>query len=109
MSNKLHLKIREGTRSDGKRLCDTCRSGTIMRGAAESAEIVYCGQVESTLPMRIVECSRYDDKAAISVHAMAEIAWVLLTDKSGSKIGFLSPDRWRKERKHEDALPSDFD
>jgi hypothetical protein len=80
-----------------------------MRGAAESAELVYCNQVESTLPMRIVECSRYDDKAAISVHAMSEIAWVLLTDKSGQKIGFLSPDRWRKERKHEDVIPSDFD
>jgi uncharacterized cysteine cluster protein YcgN (CxxCxxCC family) len=109
MNNKLHLKIREGTRSDGKRLCDTCRSGTVMRGAAESAEIIYCNQVESTLPIRVVECSRYDDKAAISVHAMAEIAWVLLTDKSGQKIGFLSPDRWRKDRKGEDIIPGEFD
>lgn len=94
------LKMPGATRSDGKRLCDTCRSSTIIKGAAESAEVVYCGVVSAVLPFKVVDCNDYDDKASISLRQMGQSAWVLETDKSGRKIGFVSPDRWKQENKH---------
>lgn len=101
MRSRLKIKIREGTRSDGKRLCDTCRHATVMKGAADSAEVIHCGQVGEFLHFKVVDCNDYDDKAAVSLHALGKIAWVLETDKSGRKIGFTSPDRWRSAHKHE--------
>lgn len=109
ISKKLVLKVREGTRSDGKRLCDSCSASTIVKGAAESQEFVYCRQLpdDGLVPVRVVECSKYEDKAAPSLYNMEQIAWVLVTNKSGMSIGFVSPDKWSKEKRGE-KLP-DFD
>lgn len=103
--NRLKLKIREGTRSDGKRLCDGCRHGQVMRGAADSEEVVYCHQLDSRAPMRVVECNQFDDKSLPSLWDYQQIAWVLETSP-GRKIGFVSPEKRRKAgRHHSDLLP----
>jgi hypothetical protein len=95
--HQLKLKVHQGTRS-GKRLCDTCRSGQIMRTDAESGEIIYCHSLDMYITQRIIECSNYDDKTTVSLGEMRSIAWQLSTDKNRN-IGFISPRKWRALRR----------
>ena len=91
------VKIQAGTRSDGTRLCDTCHSGTIMRGAADSDETVYCSQINQRLvPTRVVECNRYQDRTKPTLWDMEQIAWILVTRGAGKQIGFMSAADWQK-------------
>lgn len=93
------LKIMNGTRtSSTPRLCDTCQSGLVRKGAAESDERIYCLIMERNLETRVVECSRYVDRAQPSLWEMKQIAWVLNTDSKREAIGFIRAKEW--ERKH---------
>ena len=90
-ATKIRLKVQEGTRSNGKRLCDTCTSGVVMRGSAESEEMIYCHEMGEPVPLRVVECNRYIDRSLPTLSAMREIAWILRTEKNGRQIGFAPP------------------
>ena len=98
MDRRSLLKIRNGTRS-GKRLCDTCDHGHIMKSDAESGEFVRCGYIDDYVLIRVVECTNYTDKSIPGLHELKAIAWHLRTDTSGQKIGFISPEKYRAERR----------
>lgn len=106
LDRKLKLKIRNGTRS-GKRLCDTCSHGQIMRGEAESEEIVLCNFSDMQVPIKVVECSNYEDKLATPLHEMKALAWMVRTDKTGHQIGFVSPERWRALVRAKEVIDDD--
>jgi len=100
------VKIQRGTRSDGDRLCDTCHSATIIRGAADSDETVYCLQInQRVVPTRVVECSRYQDKSKPTLWDMEQIAWVLVTKGAGKQIGFMSAQQWRENHPTATLMP----
>lgn len=107
VKSKLLLKVRNGTRADGKRLCNSCESAQVMRGAAESQEVVYCHALDEVVRMTVIECNRYKDRATPSLHAMGQIAWVLMTDKNQRTIGFVSPQKWRSEKGNQFSNPVD--
>lgn len=98
MDKKLLIKIERGTRSDNIRLCDTCSNGQVMRGPAESEEVVYCHYLDKPITLQVVECTNYQDKSKPTLGEMKTIAWMLRTDRTGHKIGFASPSQRSKER-----------
>ena len=101
------LKVLSGTRSShAPRLCDTCQSGVVRKGASESDEHVFCLLTSREVRMRVIECSRYEDMKESPLWAMKEIAWVLHVDSKRQKVGFLRAKE--SERKHEDEelIPS---
>lgn len=100
----MKLRILKGTRSDNKRLCDTCRWAGILKGAAESEEYIYCRWMDHEVPLCVVECTGYDDKTIPSLGDMRAIAWTLET-KDNRVIGFVSP----KERRHRKGFGDDDD
>lgn len=53
----------------------------------------YQNQVKITEP--IAECSNHAEKNRPTLSDMNEIAWTLMTDKGGRKIGFQSPEQRR--------------
>jgi hypothetical protein len=79
-------------------LCKTCRNATIMKGQADSQEYTFCSELRIDYPLEIhvTECSKYEDKTQPPLGMMREIAWNLATDKSGKKIGFMSPGKFRR-------------
>jgi hypothetical protein len=104
------IKVFQGTRSvDAQRLCDSCASGVVMRGPAESEELVYCSLMEKGVQMRVTDCNRYVDRAQPALWAMKEIAWVLEADSKRQKIGFISAKEWRKLNQNEDLVPCQID
>jgi len=107
---RTHLKVLHGTRSAGaSRLCDTCQSGLVRRGAADSDEQVYCMVIERDVRTRIVECNRYVDRTLPSLWDMKQIAWVLRTDSKRRQIGFVRAKDWERLHEDEELLPSDLD
>ena len=105
-----HIKIYQGTRSvDAPRLCDTCANGVVMRGPAESEEIVHCWLMEKSIEMRVTECNRYVDRSRPSLREMKEIAWVLQSDTKRQKIGFVTAKEWRRQNENENLVPSLFE
>ena len=100
------LKILSGTRSaHAPRLCDTCNSGVVRRGAAESDEQIYCTIIQREVRNRVVECNRYIDRTQPSLWDLRQIAWVLDTDKR-QRIGFVRVQEWEQQHEDEDLLPS---
>lgn len=91
----VRVKIREGTRSEsGAPLCVTCRFSHVLKGAAESQEVYFCGvQDGAKVPFRVVECNRWEDKTTPTLYMLEDLAWVLRTDKLGRTIGFTRPGK----------------
>lgn len=105
-----HLKVLRGTRSsNAARLCDTCQSGLVRKGAAESDEHVYCTITEREVRNWVVECNRYVNRSQPSLWAMKQIAWVLRTDSKRQAIGFVPAKEWERKHADEDLLPPHLD
>jgi len=101
------LKIMSGTRSpESPRLCDTCDSGMVHRGAAESDEHVYCTIIERQVHTRVVECNRYQNRSRPSLWDLRQIAWVLRTDARRQPMGFVRAAEWERQHKDEELIPS---
>ena len=84
------LKVLKGMRStSAARLCDSCQSGLVRKGAAESDEQVYCLVIERDVKTWVVECNRYVDRTLPPLWEMHQIAWVLRTDSKRHAIGFV--------------------
>jgi hypothetical protein len=100
------LNVLSGTRSaHAPRLCDTCQSGVVRRGAADSDEHVYCLVTERDVATRVVECNRYVDRNKPSLFDMRQIAWVLRADSSHQRIGFIRAKEWERKYADEELLP----
>jgi hypothetical protein len=102
------LKVMGGTRSDAEpRLCDTCRSGLVTRGAAESDEQVFCMMIKGQPVGRpVVECNRYVNRTLPSLWDMRQIAWVLETDSKRQRIGFIRAKEWERRNEDCELLPT---
>lgn len=104
------LKIHGGTRADGEHpLCNTCKSSTVMRGAAESQESIYCHSMGEFLKNRVVQCSSYKCQSDVALSDMRDSAWILSTDKAKGKIGFQPAKEWKETHKREELIPGDYD
>ena len=104
------LKILDGTRSScAPRLCDTCQSGLVRKGAAESDERIYCIFMERDIKTRVVECNRYVDRSQPSLWEMRQIAWVLRNDPQREAIGFIRAKEWERKHQDEELLPPHLD
>jgi hypothetical protein len=101
------LKVLDGTRSShAPRLCDTCHSGLVRRGAADSDEHVYCTIMKREVRTRVVDCNRYNDRTTPSLWDLQQIAWVLRTDSKRQKLGFVHAKDWERLHGDEEILPS---
>ena len=91
-------KVQGGTQQHWEHKCATCRNAQTIRGLAISNEVTYCRAFNNPFPIRdrITECSLYDDKRMPSRFDMEQIAWVLVTNKAGKAIGFVSAEDARK-------------
>jgi hypothetical protein len=72
-----------------------------MRGLADSSERVYCRALQAqgrpiTVQQPILACNTYDDRRLPSRYDMEQIAWVLVTNKAGKAIGFVSAEDFKK-------------
>ncbi len=104
------LKVLNGTRSlHAPRLCDSCLSGVIRRGASESDEDVFCNEIRRNVKMRVVECNVYRNRSHTPLWAMKEIAWVLHGDSRRERIGFIKAKEWARKHEDEDLLPGHLD
>jgi hypothetical protein len=104
------LRILKGTRSSSAaRLCDSCQSGLVRKGAAESDEQVYCMFVEHDIETWVVECNRYVDRKLPSLREMRQAAWVLRTDSKHQAIGFVRAHDWERKHPDEELLPPGLD
>jgi len=101
-----NIKVFQGTRSvDAPRLCDSCQSGVVMRGAADSEEYVFCQELKNRLSMRVTDCNCYVNRSQAPLWAMKEIAWVLHVDSKRHKIGFVSAGEWKRMNEDDEVLP----
>lgn len=79
-----------------------------MRGAAESQEKIYCGEIGQFLNIRVVQCSDFKDRRDKDLYDMREAAWILSTDRK-KKIGFTPSKEWRKDHQGHELIPGEYD
>jgi hypothetical protein len=88
----MRIKVFHGTTTDQSTpLCPTCRWSTIVRGPRLGDEIVECAQLSRRprIAFPVVSCSDYADRRRASLREMEEVAWVLRSDATRNKIGFV--------------------
>lgn len=106
--NAVVLKVQDGTQRGDTNLCLSCRNAHHVQSSRSGAESLIC---LATPPpgLRIIEpvgrCTAYLDRSKPTLWDMQQIAWQLMTDKGGRKIGFLSPEEMQ-QRQQGGPLPS---
>lgn len=93
-------KVYGGTPIHTESRCITCRFAQIVRSLADSSERAYCkaGAQVMQVQQPVIACNIYDDKRQPSRFDMEEIAWVLVTNRAGKAIGFVSAEDFRKSK-----------
>ena len=90
-------------RFDGPDLCESCRSGMVIKGVAEQELIKVCHQLEDSrpIPFKVAECSGYSNKTSMTKSDMEKIAQIMVFKKGSGFIGFQSANKFREENKLE--------
>jgi hypothetical protein len=99
----MRVKIRGGTVNHGEpSLCSSCRFSTTIKGARLGDEIVSCGAryTPRRILFRVTSCSEYVHRSQPSLFHMEEIAWVLRSNPSGKKVGFVQARRLSEDERH---------
>jgi hypothetical protein len=99
------LKIQNGTRTGGRRLCETCAEAVVMRGVSAKEEVVFCEQTRRSVPIDVMECNRYKEGGKPSLWDMRQVAWILDVDSRRQRIGFQTATEWRRRHDDEEVVP----
>ena len=106
----MHLKIRGGTANHGEpSLCLTCRFATLVKGQRLREDIVECSRLSdhSRITFPVNFCTGYADRRHASIREMEEIAWVLRSDPSRNKVGFVKASKLNPQDRY--VLPDEWD
>jgi hypothetical protein len=92
------IKVKGGTPVSGTSLCYSCEWSHVTKGYRDSEEIVRCRRVYPhflvAFPVR--ECTGYSDRTMGSKEDMEKIAWILLSDRTHRKAGFVRTEEFRR-------------
>jgi hypothetical protein len=95
----LVLKIHNGTVRGGRSLCCSCKSAHRIVGTG-CQSLIRCAELsrgsQQLIDFDVAECNRYSSATQVSLDDMEEIAWRLVTHKSGHRIGFVDPAQFRR-------------
>lgn len=71
--------IRTATPTGLQPLCESCRYGLVIRGAAVTEEIAFCHLAEPSfrVPFRVRECTGYSDRNQAQLYEMEDAARVI--------------------------------
>lgn len=97
--NPIVDKIHNGTLRSDVNLCLSCRLAVHTKSAVSGRETMTCQAVYSaprTMTGPVGFCTAYLDRTKPTLQDMNEVAWLVMTDKGGRKIGFLSPEELRE-------------
>jgi len=99
----MRVKIRGGTVNHGAPpLCSSCRFSTTIKGVRLGDEIVSCGarNTPATISFRVTSCTEYVHRGQPSLWNMEQIAWVLRSNPSGKKVGFVEATKLTEDERH---------
>jgi hypothetical protein len=100
----MNVKVQGGTAEHGvPSLCLSCRNGVHVKGPRVSDVVTHCRAIpyrpaQVTFP--VTSCSDYDDRSKPSLWKMEEIAWVLRSDPTRNRIGFVHAKDLSHEERH---------
>jgi hypothetical protein len=105
----MRLKIRGGTVDHGQpSLCLTCRFATIVKGQSLRDEIIDCSRLDGRcVPFAVTSCTGYSDQRRASLRDLEDIAWVLRSDATTSRIGFVPARKLKPADRY--VLPDEWD
>lgn len=95
--NPVVFKIHNGTIRSDINLCLSCRHAHRTIGISGRESILCNANYQYKVKEAIAHCSHYLNKNLPTLTDMQEIAWTLMTDKGGRKIGFQSPEQRRDQ------------
>lgn len=89
-----YRKIYGGTPRGSESRCDTCRFARVIKGYAESEQIVICDRYfdPMRIPFKVYDCTEYSNRLLPDYDEMKKIAWELRPrSAAGRAPGFISP------------------
>jgi len=98
--NPVVFKIHRGTPRSDVNLCPSCRHCHRMVEATGRERVLCTANRIINMTQPIVECSLYINRTQPTLSDMQEIAWSLMTDKGGRKLGFQSPEQRRRDESY---------
>jgi hypothetical protein len=101
---KFVIKGEHTQRGDEESLCTRCRSAHIYQGQAPSQHRISCEaqwHAPKMITWHITKCNQFHDATLPSLMAYEKIAWHITADGHKNKVGFLTPDEYKKKQKEE--------
>ena len=100
----MRVRVRGGTVNHGDPpLCSSCRYATIAKGRSLREEIVSCGQLpyrRNLVPFPVYSCTEYSNRVHPTLYQMEEIAWVLRTNPTRNRVGFVQAKQLKDDERH---------
>jgi hypothetical protein len=98
--NSIVIKVHNGTHRSDTDLCATCRHAHRFTGALTGRERGFCDFPSTMIELKepVAECTAFKDRNAVTLSAMEDIAWTLMTDRGGKTIGFKAPKREEEKK-----------
>lgn len=76
--------------------CLTCTHASVIKGYAESEQIIRCAILRKQVPFPVYDCSDYELRQTMSLNQLWNMAYLIKANKSGV-IGFTTPRRLRED------------
>lgn len=104
---RFNFKNKYAVTRDPNGLCMRCKN--CMHATSNGMTLVRCRRFEVRLRKQVEECSEFEDKNAMSLYMMSNLAYFIEPSKAG-KIGFASPAReMAPVKRYRIFDPSDYD
>jgi hypothetical protein len=90
-----YRRVYGGTPKEAGSRCDSCTYARVIRGYADSEQVVICGRFYPAMKIgfKVYTCTEYLDRTLPDYEDMAKIAWEIRPRTSaGAKAGFLPPE-----------------
>ena len=95
------IKVHGGTaRAGDQPLCLSCRYASIASGARANEHIIHWSRLDSRTHFPVLNCTRYLHHQHPSLYDMEDIAWILRTDTTRNRIGFVRANDLKARERH---------
>lgn len=103
---EFQIKGEQTARTDGRSLCRHCKCSHVIEGTRPSEILIRCmtnwNQPLDMTTWIVTKCNEFIDDAQPSIDALEKIAWRVKADPKKQKVGFQTPDEYRREQREQD-------
>jgi hypothetical protein len=92
----MQFTIKETQVGSDKSICSRCTNGLVYKDSRWNTKH-FCSILQHYLKETVTHCTDFEDRRALSLYDMKQIAWIVKTDP-GRVVGFSPPKDYERQK-----------